>query len=79
MAMHAIESYKVIIECREAAGHGGFIQLGLADGGAPNLPGVKSYAELAALADMLRNEPDLDWDDAERIVQRKGQPVGRAK
>ena len=76
MKMTAIESYRIIIEFREELERVGHVLMTLADGGEARTPGM-SYTELASFAELLRSEPDLDWDDSERIVQRQAHPVGR--
>ncbi len=77
MKIKVIEGYQVVIECR-ASGGGGFISLRFADGQQAEIRSVDSYVELAALAELLRNEPDLDWDESGRVVQSKPQELGRS-
>ena len=80
MTMTDIDGYRVVIEGREGS-EGlegpGYIILQLSDGEALKLRNFKTYAELAAFAELLRNEPDLQWDDAERIVQSRPARAGR--
>ena len=77
MKMATIESYRIVIECHEGESQRvGHVLLTLAGGNEVHTPGM-SYTELASFAELLRNEPDLEWDDSERIVQRVAYPIGR--
>ena len=77
MTMTNIDGYRVVIECRPGAG-AGYVLLQLNGGETAEIRSTgETYAELSALVDLLRNEPGLQWDDAERIVQSRLVGAGR--
>lgn len=69
-----IVSYRVVIENRPER-TGGFVALDLRGGLTQTMNAVATYAELAALGELLRNHNDLQWDDSGRIVQVVDKPT----
>jgi len=65
-----IASYSIVVETIEngTIKKGVAIQLNLADGSDTRLE-IQSYAESAALLQILNSEPNLAWDRSGRILQ----------
>ena len=61
-----VTSYRLVVECRERTG--GFVQIGTEDGQRQHVQTFENYAELAAFADLLRNEGGWTFGD-DRLVQ----------
>ena len=69
-----IRGYKLVVELRDA-GAGGSVSLKCDDGSEHHVPSVNSYSELAALAQLLREEVGLRLEK-ERIIQKDWQTPG---